>query len=117
MPGKPFVDVADLCLNLMRAAETPSFPGLRRTWAICCLVHEALHTGVVGNANSPDVRPFIIEHGRNAGETARLNGVSLYAPHVAPGRDFSSVKGLYHKFLFAEKTRWSELVHALAESS
>jgi Clostripain family len=113
-PGKPFVDVADLCLNLRRGSADPLISGAARDLGDLLLSPRGQ---VVGNTNSQEVRPFIIEHGRNAGETARLNGVSLYAPHVVPGRDFSSVRDLYHKFLFAEETRWSGLVHALANSS
>ena len=37
-------------------------------------------------------RPLIVDHGRNAGELARLNGISLYAPHVASGNDFDAVR-------------------------
>jgi len=59
-------------------------------------------------------RPFIVENGRNASDTARLNGVSIYAPHVAPNNDFIAVQHLYNNFVFAQGTRWSLLVHTLA---
>ena len=116
--GKPFVDVADLCLNLMRSSGDPLiYRAARDLGDLLISPRVSPQRGVVGNANSQDVRPFIIEHGRNTGQAARLNGVSLYAPHVAPHRDFGSVKDLYNEFVFAKNTRWSELVHALAESS
>jgi hypothetical protein len=63
-----------------------------------------------------DGRPLIVEHGRNAGELARLNGISLYAPHVA-SNDFAAVRGIYDQFVFAQKTMWGELVHLLADQS
>jgi hypothetical protein len=56
----------------------------------------------------------VVEHGRNAGEAARLNGISLYAPHVTPGSDVAAHEKLYHKFVFAQNTAWSRLVHTLA---
>jgi hypothetical protein len=58
-----------------------------------------------------------MEHGRNTAETARLNGISIYAPHVAPELDFDAARKLYEKFTYAQETRWSDLVHVLAESS
>jgi hypothetical protein len=60
---------------------------------------------------------LIVEYGRNAGELARLNGISLYAPHVAAGNDFGAVRCLYDRFVFAQETGWSGLVHALADLS
>jgi hypothetical protein len=71
---------------------------------------------VVGRSHTGDGRPLIVEHGRNAGELARLNGISLYAPHVA-SRDFEAVRGIYDQFVFAKDTIWSELVHLLAALS
>jgi hypothetical protein len=55
-----------------------------------------------------------VEHGRNSALTARLNGISLYAPHVALEIDFDTVRPLYQNFSFAKETPWSELVHTLA---
>jgi hypothetical protein len=113
-PGKPFVDVADLCLSLTRSSGDPLVSEAARDLGDFLI---SPRPPLVGMANEPKVRPFIIEHGRNAGGTARLNGVSLYAPHVAPNRDFDAVQHLYHNFVFAQETRWSGLVHALARSS
>jgi Clostripain family len=111
--GKPFVDVADLCLNLMRSSGDSLISEAARDLGDFLISPRG---PLVGRTNEPEVRPFIIEHGRNAAETARLNGVSLYAPNVAPNRDFNSVQHLYHNFVFAQETRWSGLVHALARS-
>jgi hypothetical protein len=72
---------------------------------------------LVGRSAEGAGRPFVIEHGRNTGQTARLNGISIYAPHVAPNRDFDAVRHLYNNFVFAQETRWSGLVHALAKPS
>ena len=43
--------------------------------------------------------------------------MSLYAPHLVPERDFEEVRHLYQNFVFAQETRWSELVHSLARLS
>jgi hypothetical protein len=113
-PGRPFVDVADLCLNLMRSSGDPLISEAARDLGDFLI---SPHAPLVGKANDQQARPFIIEHGRNAVHTARLNGVSLYAPHVVPNRNFDAVQRLYHRFIFAQKTSWSELVHALGSSS
>ena len=48
--------------------------------------------------------------------TARLNGVSIYAPHVALAtHDPASASLRVRKFLFAKQTLWNELVRALAQ--
>ena len=60
--------------------------------------------------------PFIAEHGRNACTTGRLNGVNLYAPHVAGTNDeFQEMNDRYRKFSFAQEAAWSLLVAAMAE--
>jgi hypothetical protein len=49
--------------------------------------------------------PLVVEHGRNTALTARLNGISIYAPNVAPERDFVAVRHLYKQLrLRAEDT-------------
>jgi hypothetical protein len=111
--GKPFVDVADLCLNLLRHSDDPFVSRTAREFGDFLI---SARGAVVGKSNDGTVRPFVIEHGRNASETARLNGVSMYAPHVVPEKDFAVVRHLYDKFDLARDTRWSRLVHALAGS-
>lgn len=111
--GRPYVDVADLCLSLRR--ETGNPPVIRAARALGDLL---LSPGphVVGRSFTGEGDPLIVEHGRNAGELARLNGLSLYAPHVA-SRDFQAVRGIYDQFVFARETLWSKLVHLLATLS
>ena len=112
--GRPYVDVVDFCLSLMREGGD----------AIVAEAARALGDFLV----SPQLplttlsldgigRPFVIEHGRNATDTARLNGISIYAPHVAPSYDFDAAQDRYLNFVFARKTLWSRLVHTLARSS
>jgi Clostripain family len=109
-PRKPFVDVGDLCYNLIRRVDDPVIVRVARQLGDFLICPRG---NTVGKANDPYVRPFVIEHGRNTAETARLNGVSMYAPHLAPERDFEAVRHLYNNFVFAQDTHWSALVHAL----
>ena len=110
--GKPFVDVADLCLNLLSATEYPSL--VRRARQLGDLI-----AGPCGNAVGLSKEgagwPLVAEHGRNSGQLTRLNGLSLYAPHLAPPEDLSGVRKLYERFAFVQNTRWSNLVHGLAK--
>jgi cysteine peptidase C11 family protein len=110
-PGKPFVDVADLCLGLMRESDDPLVIEAARALGDLLISPRPPAVGVsaVGGGT-----PVVVEHGRNAAQTARLNGISIYAPNVAPERDFESVRHLYNNFVFAQETQWSDLVHALA---
>jgi hypothetical protein len=63
-------------------------------------------------------RPFVTEHGSNGSATARLHGVSLYAPHVAAdNHDFQASSPWYEKFNFAHQTLWTDLVRAFAQSA
>lgn len=113
-PGKPYVDVADLCLNLVRRSGDVFVVEAAR------LLGDFLigpRPPLSGESASGEGRPFVVEHGRNAGLTARLNGISIYAPHVTPGRNFDAVRHLYQNFVFAQETQWSGLVHALARPS
>jgi hypothetical protein len=113
--GRPYVDVADLCLNLIRNSDD-----MRVVEAATALgdflidPHVASERPTAGSRGTK--RSFVMEHGRNTCETARLNGVSLYAPHVVPDMDFEAVQSLYQKFVFTQKTLWGELVHVLAKS-
>ena len=110
--GKPYVDVADLCLNLVRYSGDKFVVEAARTLGDFLISPQPL----ADENDSETSRPFVVEHGRNTGQTARLNGLSIYAPHVAPGRDFDAVRYLYQNFVFAQETQWSGLVHALARS-
>jgi Clostripain family len=111
-PGKPYVDVADLCLTLARRCGNPLVVEAARTAGDFLIGPQPV---CVGESQVGAGRPFVVDHGRNTGRTARLNGLSIYAPHVAPGRDFDAVRHLYQNFLFAQETQWSGLVHALAK--
>jgi Clostripain family len=111
-PNKPYVDVADLCLNLVRESGD------------ALVVEAAGRLGdfllspapeKVGKSEEGDGRPFVVEHGRNAGATAKLNGISIYAPHVALSDDLAAVHAIYLNFEFVRETQWSRLVHALVE--
>jgi hypothetical protein len=113
-PGKPFVDLVDLCFNLMRSNNDALLTQVAKAVGDFLL---SPRPPLVGDSDMGVGRPFIVEHGRNSCETARLNGVSVYAPSVAPERDFEGVRYLYQSFFFAQETRWSGLVHALAQMS
>ena len=108
MIDKPFIDVADLCLNLIRWSGDPVVMEAARALGDFLISPEAR-----GEVHGP----FVVVHGRNASQTARLNGVSLYAPHVAPINDADAVRGLYEKLTFSQVTRWSDLVNELRRSS
>jgi hypothetical protein len=113
-PDKPYVDVADLCLNLVRYSNDLLVAEAARALGDFLISPQP---PLAGRSAEGAGRPFVVEHGRNTGQTARLNGISIYAPHVAPNRDFDAVRHLYHNFVFAQETRWSGLVHALAKMS
>jgi hypothetical protein len=108
---KPYVDVADLCLNLVRDSGDALVVEAARALGDFLL---APAPEAVGESVKGEGRPFVVEHGRNAGETAKLNGVSIYAPHVAPSDDATAVQEIYLNFEFVRETRWSRLVHTLA---
>jgi Clostripain family len=110
--GAPFVDVADLCLNLTLNSSDPAV-----TKAATALGDFLVTPAPVkpGESATGEGRPFVVEHGRNTGRTARLNGVNLYAPHVrGDSHDWMTASHAYEKFVFAQETLWSELVQALA---
>lgn len=112
--NKPFIDLADFCLNLMRESGAPP---VRR--AAEALGDFLISPDPVPPDESADGtgRPFIVEHGRNAAGTAKLNGVSLFAPHVALAvnpSDRAIESGLYRKFAFSRRSIWGQLVEGLA---
>jgi len=108
---KPFVDVADLCLHLVRHSGDAFVIEAARALGDFLI---SPWPPLVGCSHTGKGRPFVVEHGRNSGHAARLNGISLYAPHVARDNDFDAARDLYHNFTFAQETCWSELVHTLA---
>jgi hypothetical protein len=113
--AKPFVDVADLCLNLWRYS---SHEGVVQAAA---QLGDLLVRPTGPTDNAPDARtltqnqPFVLEHARNLHSTARLQGISLYAPHVVDGLNWQDASYAYQKFLFAQNTNWGRLVEALAQ--
>ena len=110
---KPFVDVADLCLNLYRYSQSEEVRSAAERLGNLLIGPSPV---VPGQSVFGAGRPFIVEHGRNALPTARLHGVSLYAPHVAlDTHDPTTASHWYEKFLFAKQTLWNELVRALAK--
>lgn len=111
---KPYVDVPDLCVSLVRDSGDLLVMEAARALGDFLI---SPRPPLVGHGATGAGRPFVVEHGRNAGLTAKLNGISLYAPHVAPINDFESARRLYENFVFAQETRWSGLVHALAKLS
>jgi Clostripain family len=108
---KPFVDVADLCLNLMRFSSDAEVRQAAEQLGNLLLTPGPVKPEM---SDTGAGRPFIVEHGRNSAHTARLHGVSLYAPHVAPSHDSAAASLFYEKFVFAKKTLWRGLVEALA---
>ncbi len=110
--GRPFIDVADLCLNLMRHSSDVFVRQAAASLGDFLLSpppDAPPHNGLVGAK-----RPFIVEHGRNNARTAKLNGISLYAPHVSENHDWEGASYWYQKFVFVQETLWSKLVHTLA---
>jgi hypothetical protein len=108
--GRPFVDVADLCLNLWRYSSSQQ------------VVAAAAHLGDLLVRPGPErevskFQPFVLAHGRNEHRTARLTGVSLYAPHVAPNFDWPQASAQYLKFVFARDTLWGRYVETLAQAT
>jgi hypothetical protein len=106
----PFVDVADLCLSLLRASDDPEVRRAARELGDQLITPAP----VIGGESLGGVgRPFIVEHGRNACETAKLHGASLYAPHVAPNHDEDAARLFYDRLVFANETLWPNVVRAL----
>jgi hypothetical protein len=110
---KPYVDVADFCLNLARESGDLLITSEARALGDLLIAPPSPYVNL---SNESKAYPFVVAHGRNAGDTAKLNGVSLYAPNVALDSQFRRTRLLYDTFRFAYDTRWSHLVHDLAES-
>jgi hypothetical protein len=110
---KPFVDVADLCLTLMRQCSDPFVTDAAERLGNL-LITPPQNAFRLKSADGQR-RPFVVEHGRNAAGAARLHGVSLYAPHLASRREWMDASHWYRKFVFSQNTMWNALVHALAQ--
>lgn len=110
---KPFVDVADLCVNLLR--ESGDVFVREAAASLGDLLLSPPRAIPQGGSAAGARKPFVAEHGRNTSKTARLHGVSLYAPHVAEDHEWETSSYWYKKFVFVQKTLWSGLVHALAQ--
>jgi len=112
---KPFVDVADLCLNLWRHSGHDAVRQAAKQ-----LGDFLVSPGPVkpGQSELGTGRPIVMEHGTNGCEMARLRGISLYAPHVVDGGyDWIGALHWYEKFVFAKETLWNELVRALVQET
>ena len=120
---KPYVDIADVCLGLLRECGDRGVSAAARElgdFVIAPPINVQRDGGSPGEADEPSEGPlprypFVTASGRNAAETARLGGVSLYAPHVAPDFSYDAVKELYQQFRFVELTGWDALIHALVD--
>lgn len=110
---KPFVDVADLCLNLLRYSRQDSVRQAAKQLGDFLVSPGPV---VPGESETGAGRPLVMEHGSNGCEMARLSGISLYAPHVVDGGyDWIGALHWYEKFAFARETLWNELVRALVQ--
>jgi hypothetical protein len=109
--GEPFADVVSLCRLLMMYSSSPQVRSTARALGDAIFSPTSVRSGA---SSTGECKPFIVEHCRNSWEGAGLHGVSLYAPHVAPGHDFGEASHFYEKFVFARDTLWRELVRAMA---
>jgi Clostripain family len=120
LAGKPFVDVADLCLNLSRYSRNDAVQEAAAQLGNLLIrprAEEIVRASSNGRARLPR-GSFIVEHARNSHLTAKLQGVSLYAPQVASDQqDWRSTRFWYNKFVSPRETFWSRLVHVLAEGT
>lgn len=112
-PGKPFVDTADLCLGFLNSRRYPRLSQAAQEVGNYLVAHQG---NVVGKSATPAGWPLVAEHGRNSGELVRLNGLSIYAPHVEPPESPEAVRQLYEKLTLSKTSRWSQLVHELLAS-
>jgi cysteine peptidase C11 family protein len=108
--GRPFIDVADFCVHLIRNSGYEDVRDAARQLGNLLISPRPQEKG---GSETGAKKSFIVENCRNSAETAGMNGVSLYAPHVSDN-DFQRALHFYEKFLFAQKTLWNELVHGLA---
>ena len=119
---KPFVDAADLCENLVRYSNDSSVR--HAAGELGNLLTVPVHTNTEKWKDQQP--PFILECGRNAHDTAKLHGVSLYAPSVAiDSHDWRKASIWYAKFNGRDSKAkgnrsdtnwWGVLVETLAQS-
>jgi hypothetical protein len=121
--GKPFIDVADFCVNLSRNSGYEEVKQCAATLGDILIrpTHNGAQSASNGhgsNGQGPIRGSLVSDHARNAHQTAKLHGVSLYAPHIL-GADFDwrTTRFWYNKFDDAGETFWGRLVHVLAELS
>lgn len=116
--GPPLVDVVTLCRLLMRHSGADAVRAAAKELGDALFGPRAQPGGQnaqgLPKSQAGDCKPFVVEHGSNSAEGAGLHGVSLYAPHVAPGHDFGAASHFYEKFVFVRDTLWRDLVRALA---
>jgi hypothetical protein len=111
---KPFVDVAELCASLLRSSGNAGVKSAAKRLGDFLISPAPVQRG---DSEAGVGRPFITEHGRNSCEMARLQGVSLYAPHVDESHDFEQAAEFYQRFTFAKETLWNDVVTALVHSA
>jgi hypothetical protein len=114
-PGKPFVDVVDLCVSLMRESRDVMVRAAAEALGDMLVSPAPV---VAGRSESGTGRPFVADHMRNAARAGRLHGVSLYAPHVAPAvnpADRATELQMYQALHFGRESTWGQLVEILAQ--
>jgi Clostripain family len=108
IPGRPFIDVADFCLNLSQYSTDAAVKS-----AAAALGDILIRPSTDGNGDRSR-GSFVVEHSRNTHSTARLHGASLYAPQIGDD-DWRLSRFSYAKFGSERESSWSRLVHVLAE--
>lgn len=118
---KPYIDAADFCFGLLRECGDPGVQEAARQLGDFVIAPpanaETLGSGP-GDTTATGRQqryPFVTASGRNAAEAARLNGVSLYAPHVAPDFDHRAVEGVYLRFSLVTDSRWNTVISLLVD--
>jgi hypothetical protein len=110
---RPFVDVAALCWDVIRNCRDDDVVRAAMKLGDVLISPNPVLADEGGGSAVGAGRPFVVENCRNSAETATLHGVSLYAPHVSNDHDSDAASHFYEKFVFAQRTLWSALVHAL----
>jgi len=108
--GQPSVDLMTFCWHLA------NFSGSEEVRIAAAAVGDSLLLpgGAPGNDGE---NSFIAAHGGNDLVVAMLHGVSAFAPNLVSndGFDLGSLRAKYLQLEFAKRSRWGELVFALAE--